>query len=156
MLRLQSSIEYFFTLRWALLTISILVIAAYALGLFNPHQISGPKCLLEAGFSCLNFSITQSGLLTLDVEQATTSINVTSYNCSASANVKLYTLAPRNQVAMRIGSDHTFQMQCYDANGANATIQSGNYYSGTIGIGYTDTVKGYPHVMYGKIIVQAS
>ena len=154
MLRLQSAMEYLTTYGWALLIMAIVLAAMFALGVFNPGQFAGQECLVPAGFSCLSYFIANNGVLTLNLQQSTTSgLNVTGYNCSTnSTTVKIIPIPPASQVYMAIGSNYTFTMKCYLSSGgvANSLI-SGTLFTGSIGMNYTEMQTGFPHTIYGRI-----
>lgn len=159
MLRLQSAMEYLTTYGWALLIMAIVLAAMFALGVFNPGQFAGQECLVPAGFSCLSYFIANNGLLTLNLQQSTTSpLNVTGYNCSTnSTTVKIIPIAPSSQVYMAIGANYTFGIKCYTSTGlADNSLISGTLFTGSIGINYTEAQTGFPHTVYGRIAVKVT
>src|SRR5271154_1936866 len=82
MLKLQSAMEYLTTYGWAILIIGIALIVIFSLvssGATQPPQ----QCLLPAGFSCLNYYMTQNGMLQLNLLQSTQyPITITSVGCN--------------------------------------------------------------------------
>lgn len=147
--RAQAAMEYLLTYGWAFLIVVVALGAIYELGLFkSPSQ---PLCLLPAGFNCLSFTLSDIGVLNVNILQATqSSLNITGYNCTQSSTVIMKRLNPANQVMMSIGSNRTFTMNCYLGNSL-ALLSPGSYYVGTLAFNYTEGTTGFPHVAIGKI-----
>ena len=153
-LRAQSAMEYLLTYGWAFLIIAVVLAAMFELGLFNPGKFSGNECLLQAGFSCLNFFILPNGLLTINLEQATqSSLNITGYNCTEGTSIILPKLTTANQIYLPVGSNSTISMLCYTSTGSVYTSNPGQLYTGTLAFNYTELDTGFPHQTSGKISV---
>ena len=52
--RLQSAMEYLMTYGWAILVIAIVLVALYALGVFNGTAFLHPSCIASSGYICTN------------------------------------------------------------------------------------------------------
>ena len=149
--RLQSAIEYLSTYSWALLILAVVLGVMAMLGLFNPSSHPTIGCLLQAGFSCESYRLSQVGLLNINIQQTTSSpINVTGVGCAENINFShMSTISPA--VSIPIGSNSTFSVTCYGM-GANAIdIAPGSVFSGTLLLNYTDTLTGLHHTMFGQL-----
>lgn len=154
-MKAQSAMEYMMTYGWAIVIIAIALAALIALGVFNPGIFVGQECIVQAGFSCLNYVLSSNGTLMINLEQATEApINITALGCNTNVTTMFMQQPdnpPSNQVYMPIGSNYTFDVQCYSFDTPfNGTI--GQLYKGNLVINYTDTLTGFPHVAYGTII----
>ncbi|MEM0123999.1 MAG: hypothetical protein QXF41_00440 [Candidatus Micrarchaeaceae archaeon] len=159
-MKTQSAVEYLMTYGWMFLIVATVLAAMFALGLFNPNAYAGQECLLEAGFSCTNYYMASNGLLTISIEQVTSQpINVTAIGCTEnSTSIKMGTIftPTSNQIAMPIGSSHTFNVECYDQYGNPVSLPVGSVFTGSILLNYTNTLTGFPNIMFGKIRVRVS
>ena len=54
--KLQSAMEYLMTYGWAILVIAIVLVALYALGVFNGSAFLHPSCIASSGYICTNQS----------------------------------------------------------------------------------------------------
>ena len=54
--KLQSAMEYLMTYGWAILVIAIVLVALYALGVFNGTAFLQPSCIASSGYICTNQS----------------------------------------------------------------------------------------------------
>ncbi len=151
--------EYLITYGWAILIIAVVLAALFASGVFNPSHFAGQECVLSAGFSCLNYYLYPNGILTLNLFQSTSgAINITSLGCDSAESTAYMSRPynpPSNQVFMPLGSNYTFPMTCYE-NGSIASPSVGTLFNGYLVINYTETSTGFPHTVYGKIIVKSS
>ncbi|MEM0148890.1 MAG: hypothetical protein QW774_01370 [Candidatus Micrarchaeaceae archaeon] len=159
-MKTQSAVEYLVTYGWMFLIVAAVLAAMFALGLFNPSAYSGQECVLEAGFSCVNYYMASNGLLTIDIEQVTSEpINVTAIGCNEnSTSIKMGTVysPASNEIAMPIGSSYTFNVECYDQYGNPVSLPVGSMFSGSIILNYTNTLTGFPNIMFGRILVRVS
>lgn len=57
----QSAMEYLMTYGWAILIIGVVLVALFALGIFNGSSFVGSSCTAVAGFQCSAYSLTSSG-----------------------------------------------------------------------------------------------
>ncbi len=67
----QSAMEYLMTYGWAILIIAVVLGALFSLGVFNSSSLIGTSCVALSGYYCANPVLSQSGVLTLTVGQAT-------------------------------------------------------------------------------------
>ncbi len=65
--KLQSAMEYLMTYGWAILVIAIVLVALYALGVFNGSAFLHPSCVAASGYICTNESATTFGASTNNV-----------------------------------------------------------------------------------------
>ncbi|VVB77206.1 Uncharacterised protein [uncultured archaeon] len=149
-MKLQSSIEYLMTYGWALIIIAIALAALYTLGVFNPPSLANPVCLLPAGLSCANYFLMPDGTLTLNLVQTTSSqINVTGVACNAMNS--LTGMTPF-QVSIPPGGNATFSVPCWTGYSNNP----GYAFQGYLIVNYTNTYTGFPHSVFGKLLVKVS
>jgi len=156
-MKLQSALEYLMTYGWAILIITIVLTAFYAIGVLNPTIST--QCILPAGFACTNIYLVPNGLLTINLLQATTApVNITSLGCNTNnqpANMRIPLNPPSNQVKLQIGGNYTFNVPCY----RGALVYTGNpgaSFNGYIFINYTDTITGFPHTIGGQVVLGVS
>ena len=158
-LRAQSAMEYLTTYGWAILILGIVLVSLYALGVFNPANFASSQCILNAGFSCLSFFITSNGILTVNLEQATSDpVNITAIGCNANqttANMIAPNNPPSNQLYITVGGNRTVSVQCY-AGSTTFSGTPGQLFTGYIALNYTDDVTQLPNTLYGKLSVQIS
>lgn len=153
-MRAQSAIEFLITYGWAFTIIAITLLALYSAGFFSPTTYAAQQCLLPSSFSCLSFFMSLNGLLTVNIQQATSSpINVTALGCNQNStftNMQKPLNPPSNQIFMSIGANYTFSVQCY----TNAGSVAGNIlstYQGTLIVNYTNDITKFPGTALGKI-----
>ena len=158
-MKLQSAIEYLTTYGWAILIISIVLVALFAIITSSTNPVQ--ECIMPAGFSCPSFYIAQNGMLQMNLLQSSQyPIQVTSIGCtnpqSLSFMTPTNTPSTPNYVAMPIGSNYIFSnIQCY----SNHTAFSGvikSAFSGYIEINYTNTYTGFPNTVYGTLRVEVT
>jgi len=146
------------TYGWAILIIGIALVVLFSLisgGAAQPAQ----ECLLPAGFSCLNYFITQNGMLQLNLLQSTQyPITITAVGCNNPESVSQMDY-PANQpyfaipVNVPIGANYSFAIQCY----SNSSAYFGNInseYSGYVIINYTNAYTEFPNTIYGRIVAK--
>ncbi len=159
LLRAQSAMEYLTTYGWALLILGIVLVSLYALGVFNPANFSSSECVLNAGFSCLNFFIAQNGLFTVNLEQSTSDpINITAIGCNTNqttVHMSAPLNPPTNQIYLQVGANRTFTVQCWTGP-VTYSNTPGNLFTGYLVVNYTDEVTSLPNTIYGKLNVQVS
>ncbi|MCL5239676.1 MAG: hypothetical protein M1286_04395 [Candidatus Marsarchaeota archaeon] len=153
-MRLQTAIEFLTTYGWAFIVITVVMLALFETGFFNPSTYSAQSCVMSSGFSCLSFFIYSNGLLYANIQQATGSpINVTAVGCSSntvSVNTQAPYNPPSNQIYLPIGANYTFAIQCYTSTGP-VSSNSLNTFSGTLKINYTDDITSLPSSATGAI-----
>ncbi len=66
----QSAMEYLMTYGWAILIISIVLAALFALGVFSSSSFVGTTCIAASGYECAT-PLLHSGLFTATIGQAT-------------------------------------------------------------------------------------
>lgn len=153
-MKLQSAVEYLTTYGWAILIISIVILALFEIVSGAPQV---QECILPAGFSCPSFYMATNGMLFINLVQSTQyPIQVSALGCvnpeslSHMIPVNQITSAPANVINMPIGSNRTFTFQCYSNNTAfSGPIKS--VYSGYLIINYTNAYTDFPNTVYGSI-----
>ncbi|MDE1873498.1 MAG: hypothetical protein KGI04_00035 [Candidatus Micrarchaeota archaeon] len=159
MLKSQSAMEYLLTYSWALLIISVVLVALFALGVFNPGNVVSSQCILPAGLSCINVYLVSNGLVTINLLQATlTPINLTAYGCNSNQTINhMYVPSnpPSNQIKMQIGGNYTFSVQCW-AGGSQYSATPGSAFQGYISVNYIETNTGFPHTVIGQLTAKVS
>ena len=158
----QSAMEYLMTYGWAVLIISVTIVALNYLGVFNSANVTGTSCTAISGFTCQNPTITTSGTVTFLFGQATgrTLYNV-EFECTASASGANGLPNPLNMfnsittggvmtVNLPIGTTGNSlvngqtitlsTLPCYSATGSLLGSQIiGTIYSGYVYVNYTTT-----------------
>ncbi len=158
-MKLQSAMEFLTTYGWAFLIIGVVLLALYSIGAFNPNAYSAQECILNSGFSCLDFFIAPNGLLTLNLQQSTSSpINITTLDCEQSGVVahpqKPYN-PPSDQIFLPIGGNYTFYVQCYTTTGAYSGTVSSTF-SGELFINYTNDFTLFPSQASGRVSLKVT
>lgn len=160
-MRAQAAVDFLMSYGIALIIISIAVAVIYKVTILSP-VLSVSTCTASAGFSCESFALNRSGILTLQLSQATGgTITVNGAACStqqnntgnqpAYGNIKITnTIAyyygsnsPGTGVTVYSGSSNTLVLYCYNPSGI-ATGILGNGYLGFVWLNYT--VTGYGSV----------
>jgi hypothetical protein len=158
-MKLQSAIEFLVTYGWALLIIAIMLFALFTSGILNSNAYASQKCVLTSGFSCLSFFISGNGLLTINLLQSLgESINVTALGCNQNGTLTHMQQPynpPTGQIFMPIGSNYTFNVQCYTNTGPFSS-NTLNSFSGVIIVNYTNDLTGIPQTAFGKVNIRVS
>lgn len=162
-LRLQSAMEYLMTYSWAFLIIALVLVALFALGLFNPGTVINSQCILPAGLSCISAFMVSNGLASLNLLQATTApINLTAWGCNTVQTVAhMYcpgTVCPApaaNQIKMQIGANYTFNVQCWSGS-STYSASPGGAFTGYLTINYTEVTSGFPHTIVGQLTAKVT
>ncbi|MGC8496002.1 MAG: hypothetical protein ACP5MX_02235 [Candidatus Micrarchaeia archaeon] len=152
-MKMQSAMEYLMTYGWAILIISIALSALYMMGLFSPNSYIQSTCIFPADFSCLQSFISPTGVLTLNVEQTTSSpINITAIGCNTNATFyNMQSFSNANQIYLPIGGNDTFNIQCYSGTTAfSGTI--GSIFKGYVILNYTNLETGFPHTTVASVV----
>jgi hypothetical protein len=156
-MKLQSAMEYLMTYSWAILVLSVVLGALFALGLFSPGGIVNTQCILPAGLACVNIFMISNGLVFINLLQATTQpINITALGCNA--NNTLSHMYPANaginigtnQIRLQIGANYTFSVPCW-AGGVQYSANPGGFFSGYLLVNYTELTTGFPHTAVGQL-----
>ncbi len=162
-LRLQSAIEYLVTYGWAILAITVVLAALFALGVFNPGNTLPTQCILPAGLSCTSVYVASNGLASINLLQATlTPINVTSFGCNTNQTVAHMYLPynpPSNQVKLQIGGNYSFSVQCWTGSGALSAPYSatpGTGFEGYLTVNYIETTSGFSHTVIGQLTAKVA
>jgi len=150
-IKAQSAMEYLMTYGWAILIISVVLGALYMMGLFNPSTFISSQCIFPAEFSCLNSYMSSSGILSVNIEQSSSSpINITAIGCNTNATTSNM-VQESPAVYVPIGSNVTFNIQCYSA-GSPYSGTVGSVFHGYILLNYTNTQTGFPHTTVGILL----
>ncbi len=153
----QSAIEYLTTYGWAIIIITIVLVAMFELGLFQPPVST--TCVFPAELGCLSAILYSStGQVNLTIQQNTqATINITAYGCNNSGNPSNMVIPnnpPSNQITVSIGSTLTFNVLCY-INGTALSIAPGQLFKGAVIINYTTLTSGFPHTAVGQLVAKA-
>lgn len=151
--KLQSAMEYLMTYGWALLIISIVIVALVSIGVFNGSPL-GTNCIAAAGFTCQIQSYSQlTGNLVVTIGQdsgsAWTSANIVFVNQTAESAVlstglstgQLTTMAsggPANTLSSGLPSGVTTVITLP----ASAPVKVGTGLNGYVWASYTTGVSG--------------
>ncbi len=158
--KLQAALEYLSMYGWAVLIIAVAIAALFALGFFNASGFVGQQCAMSGGFSCLAYSMAQNGMLTIGISQSTISpIDVNGVGCyvnSNEMNIAAPYNPPTNEIHLQIGSNYTFNAQCYDSANVPFSGAIGSVYTGFLAVSYINSVKGYHELSTGTIVVRIS
>lgn len=143
--------EYLMTYSWAI----VILAAVIGVIFFITTSVSSPPqiCVMPAGFSCSGSALSPNGLLSLNFYQSSQNpIVVTALSC-----VNVQSLShmqgsnpPGNSVALPVGANYTFNVQCY----SNSTAYSGSLgatFTGYIVVNYTNAYTNFPATVYGRI-----
>ncbi len=159
-MKLQSAMEYLTTYGWAILIIGLVLAVLFGL-VSQSAQGPAQQCILPAGFSCINYYMSQNGMLVLNLLQSTQDpVQVTAVGCNNPESVS-YMAYPSSQpyfsvpVNMPIGSNSTFYIQCY-SNSSAYFGNIGGIYSGYVIINYTNAYTEFPNTIYGKLVVKVT
>ncbi len=149
--------EYLITYGWAILIIAIALGVLFELGLFNPSSFVSTSCIFPADFSCIFSTLSSNGMLTINMQQSTSSpINITAIGCNSNASLSHMVYFP-NGIDLQIGSNVTVsgnsteELQCW----SNDTVFTGNpgaIFRGYVLINYTDIQTGFPHTISGTVL----
>jgi len=153
----QSAMEYLITYGWAILIIAIALGVLFELGLFNPSSFVSTSCIFPADFSCIFSALSSNGMLTVNMQQSTSSpINITAIGCNSNDSLSHMVYFP-NGIDVQIGSNVTITgnstatLQCW----SNNTVFTGNpgaLFKGYVVINYTDIQTGFPHTISGTVL----
>ena len=153
-MKLQSALEYLTTYGWAILIISIVIVALFTIINLTaqPQQI----CVLPAGFSCSGFYMQSftpgTENVVINLQQATQyPIQVTAVGCSNPVNLG-DTYALSTPVTLQVGGNYIFTAQCF-SNGTAYVGTIGKTYGGYFVVNYTNAYTGFPNTVYGRINV---
>ena len=139
-LRSQSATEYLTTYGWMLLVIGIVLAALYGLGIFNLGTFMPAHCILQAGWSCIDYVMNTGGVLQLKLSQGIGSdVEITGVACYQNSNSITETKLASG-ILLHSGEQKTFLAQCYDSNG--------NAYSGTVG---SPPYQGYLTIYFTRL-----
>lgn len=158
-MKLQSAIEYLTTYGWAILILSIVGVAIFAIISSSSNAVQ--ECTLPAGFACPSFYISQNGLLYINLIQSTQNpIQVTAIGCTNPQSESYMTTEnspPSNYIYMAIGSNYTFNnVYCYSNGTVWNKMPIKSVFSGYLEINYTNAYTGFPNTVYGTIMVESS
>ena len=83
-------------------------------------------------------------------------INLTAYTCDQNASLKNFVTPAGGPVYLPVGSNYTFQVQCYNNHNANFNGILGTPFSGYIIINYSDAVSGQTSTIDAKAVADIS
>jgi hypothetical protein len=149
----QSGVEYLTV--YAMAFIILLVVLAGLYYMWRGGTTVTPYCEFSADFTCVGFSIKESGGLTLIMRQTTGhSITITGFNCTTEEN-KDGVMKPIN-VLVNDGEQVTVVTDepCYRMGGGIASGSIGSPYSGKLFINYTETDTLMDHMLIGRIVAK--
>ena len=162
----QSAMEYLTTYSWAILIIAVVLAALFGLGVLNPNSstASHPECIVPSGFSCLNYYMTNNGMLYLKLLQTTGNpITINSASCNSNSSSLQASFqepfAPpsfssqSNSIPIKSGSSQSFVIQCYSGS-LPFNAPSGSYFSGGIDINYTEENTNFSTQLTGSVRAQ--
>ncbi|MCL5262269.1 MAG: DUF2341 domain-containing protein [Candidatus Marsarchaeota archaeon] len=156
-MKAQSAMEYLMTYGWAILIISIVLAALFALGLFSPATFIHNTCIFPAGFSCLNTEMDSGGNFTINLEQSTSSpINITAIGCNSNATTSHMVSFLSNPISLQIGANVTIfgnattRLRCW-TNSTPFTGRIGSVFNGYLVMNYTDMQSGFPHTVFALL-----
>ena len=155
-LKLQSALEYLITYGWAIIIISIVAVAIFAvLSLSNPVE----QCILPSGFFCPNVQMSQNGVLEFTLVQSTQyPVAITAVGCMTPTSLAFMSNIinpPSNYIFMPVGTSNTFYVQCY-SNSAPYSGPIKSVYSGSLIINYTNAYTHFPNTIYGTVSVSVT
>jgi hypothetical protein len=157
-MKLQSAIEFLVTYGWMLIVLAVMLLALFYSGVLNSNTYAAQKCILTSSLNCVSFFMSDNGLLTINLLQSLgESINITALGCNqngALTNMQQY-YPQRNQIFMPIGSNYTFNVQCYTNTGPFSG-KALSAFAGTIIVNYTNDFTGVPQTAFGKVNVRIS
>jgi hypothetical protein len=158
---LQAAVDFMMSYGIALLIIIIAAGIIYKVGVLNPN-ITPVYCQPSPGFSCGQFAMNTSGVLTLSLAQATGGpIIINGIACSSRANQTIvgpmygnihvtsnsayypsgvYASTPLGSLTMYSGSSYILYANCYSSGGIAAS-NLGNAFFGYVWLNYT--IPGY-------------
>ena len=157
-LKAQAAVDFMVSYGMALIIIFIAVAVIYKVTFLSP-ALATATCTPSAGFACEAFILNRSGILTLQLSQATGgTITINGVACSsqvnntgnkpAYGNIKVSNIAtyyfgtnsPGSGTNLYSGSSNVMILYCYNGAG-RATGSLGNGYTGFIWLNYT--IPGY-------------
>ena len=84
----QSILEYLMNYGWAILMIAVAALVAYQLGFFEGSNFTPSVCIAQAGFTCSNPIINQTGYVAADIGNGQgTALYLTGVGCSQNDTV---------------------------------------------------------------------
>jgi hypothetical protein len=160
-MRAQTAAEFLVTYGWAILIISVIMVALFASGFFNPNNYASQQCILSSGFACLSYFSGSDGSLLINIQQATSApVNITAIGCSQNTigeSVTKTTFSPAaNQIFLPIGGNFSTVIQCYNKQGAAYQGTVGGVFSGYLYINYVNDFTQIPGIATGSISVKTS
>jgi len=92
--RAQAAMEFLMTYGWAVLIMLVVIAVLFYLGVFGQSTQVPKSCTFPAGFTCAEFFMDETGMLQLDLGQATgKQITVTGIGCSAASTPTITSLS---------------------------------------------------------------
>ncbi len=144
----QSAMEYLMTYGWAILIISIVLAALFALGVFSSSSFVGTTCIAASGYECAT-PLLHSGLFTATIGQATgtswATTNVVFISGGGVPSSLANTVFTGSVCAQTVsggltsGASFTFTVNTM-ASGTGALSCTGGTFLSTIGSSYTGSL----------------
>ncbi len=138
----QSAMEYLMTYGWAILIISIVLAALFALGVFSSSSFVGTTCIAASGYECAT-PLLHIGTFTATIGQATgtswTSANIVLVTGGAVPSAIPTTVSGScfvNANTLTSGASFTFTANSMSLGGSSTSC-GGGAFSPTIGTSYT-------------------
>ncbi len=166
LLKAQAAVDFMMSYGIALIIIFIAIAVIYKVTILSP-ALAVSSCTASPGFSCEAFALNTSGVLTLQLSQATGgSITIHGAACSSQPNVTgnkpaygnigvtptagyyFGTNAPGSGIPVYSGSANTMVLYCYGDSGV-ATGTLGDGFDGFVWLNYTVP-------SYGNVIQQVA
>lgn len=136
----QAAMEFLMTYGWAILVVLAAIGALAYFGVLSPDKFLPRKCTIEAGFSCVDFTVDSGGDVTLYVQ------NGLGFDASnVTVSVEGTALANCNGVTFNDGQQVTCGPTTVSAGLA------GSRFKGDITIGYTNPSSGAAHTLSGSL-----
>ena len=142
--KLQSAMEYLMTYGWALLIISVVIIALVSIGVFN-GSLLGNQCTATSGFTCdIQSYSASSGNLLVTIGQDTgtpwVTANIIFVNTTSASNAQSGVFTPQmletsNTLVNGLPSETQVQVSVPIA--APSTVRIGSGITGTLWAQYT-------------------
>jgi hypothetical protein len=161
-LKAQAAVDFMMSYGIALIIIFIALAVIYKVSILTP-ELAVSSCTASPGFSCDAFILNKSGILTIQLSQATGgTIQIEGAACASTpnsignnpaygnvyvSNTPAYyfgTNSPGTGISLYSGSSNTMELYCYSNTGV-ASGSLGNSYTGFVWLNYT--VPGYGNVI---------
>ena len=151
---LQSAMEYLMTYGWAMLVIAVILIALYALGVFNGSLLRTNGCVATSGFECSNpvYEHNTGNVVVIfgqDTGQTWTTANIAFVNQSFTSNVLITGIAglPQSVIANGLITSTPIQVSIP----ISGPVSIGTPMSGYFWVSYT--TRASPSTLYQEVAI---